>query len=443
MQTLIDGWRDHGDLVQFRGIGPLFPVYLFAHPDYVSHALRDNADNYPKTPFINDKWRMVVGEGLICSTGDFWLRQRRLAQPAFDPKLILGYGPMMTDTAGEMLDRWQGYADRGEPLDIALEMTKLALSILAQGMFSADWRKDAEVMAPAVEVAIGHAYHQIESFVALPQSVPTPGNVRFKQARATLDRIIYRVIEERKRSKADREDLLERLMGARDEQTGEGMSKEQVRNELMTFMFGGHETVASGLAWTLYLLSKHPTVTARMRAEADEVLGGRTPTADDIKQLEYTGLVIKESLRLYPPVWLISRTPLEDDEVGGFHVPAGSMCLLSSYVSHRHPEFWDNPEGFDPDRFTPERSEGRPKHVWFPFSGGPRQCIGGFFGLTEMHLVLPMILQRFRVDLVPGHRVVPKPGITLGHEHGLLMTLTSLNGSRPTAGTGAAAAAAG
>jgi cytochrome P450 len=422
INTLLSGWREHGGLVKFDGIGPLFPVYLFAHPDYVNVALRERPDIYPKTPFISDKWRMVVGEGLICSEGDFWLHQRRLAQPMFDPKLIMGFGPMMTDTAGEMLDRWQRKADTGQPIDMAHEMTLLALAILGKAMFSADW--DVERMAPAVEVAIGHAYKRIEAFVALPETLPTPGNRRFARAKATLDEIIYGIIRERHRTKAQNRDLLQLLMDAEDPETGQGMGDEQVRNEVMTFMFGGHETVAAGLAWTLYLLSKHPEVTRRMRDEALEVVGEeRVPTTDDIPQLEYTNLVIQESLRLYPPVWLISRTPTEDNDVGPYRIPAGSMVLLSSYIAHRSPEFWDNPEGFDPERFTPERSEGRPKHVWFPFSGGPRQCIGGYFGLTEMKLVLPMILQRFQVDLVPGHPVVPKPGITLGMKHGLLMTV--------------------
>jgi cytochrome P450 len=424
IQTLLDGWQAHGDLVKFDGIGPLFPVYLFAHPDYVNVALRERPEIYPKTPFISDKWRMVVGEGLICSEGDFWLRQRKLAQPAFNPKLLLANGPMITDTAGAMLEDWAGRADTGKPVDVALEMTKLALSVVGQAMFSAQW--DVDTMAHGVEVAIGHAYKRMEAFVALPENLPTPGNRRFAQAKASLDEIIHRIIRERHDARGDPpEDLLSRLMEARDEETGEYMGDEQVRNEVMTFMIGGHETVASGMAWTLYLLSKHPEVAQRMRAEVDEVLEGRIPTTDDIPNLTYTDLVIQESLRLYPPVWLISRTPTEDNEVGGYTIPAGSMVLLSSFVSHRHPDFWDNPEGFDPERFTPERSEGRPKHAWFPFSGGPRQCIGGYLGLTEMKLVLPMILQRFQADLVPGHKVVPKPGITLGHEHGLLMTLRS------------------
>ncbi len=444
--TLLRGWRDHGDVVRFRGVGPLFPVYLLAHPDHIKHVLQDNHRNYPKTPFVNDKWRMVVGEGLICSGGDFWRRQRRLAQPAFHRQLLNQFGATMTGTTATLLERWRDHAARGEPLNLSVEMVHHALSVLAQCIFSADWSREAEVMGPAVEVAIGHAYHQLEAFVSLPEHVPTPANRRFKAARALLDEIVYRLIAERHRSIARGEeqppDLIAALMLARDEETGERMSDEQVRNEVMTFMFGGHETVANGLAWALYLLSLHPLVLRRLQAEVDEALAGRVPTVEDIARLPYTTMVVQESLRLYPPVWLISRTPDADDTVGGYRIPAGSMVLLSAFISHRHPDFWENPEGFDPERFSPERAHGRPRHAWLPFSGGPRKCIGDAFGLMEMQLVIAMIAQRFSVHLLPGHPVIPKPGITLGQKQGLWITLAPRAARVGPAGVPAAPASA-
>jgi cytochrome P450 len=425
--TLLSGWREYGDVVQFRGIGPLFPVYLLANPDHIKQALQTKHQIYPKTPFVNDKWRMLVGEGLICSTGEFWRTQRRLVQPAFHRGLVGSFAEGMVSATGDLLARWERHAVAGEPLDMAVEMVHHALTVLAQACFSADWKREAEVMGPAVEVAIGHAYEQMGQLVAPPEWVPTPGNVRFRRARSTLDDIIYRLITERRRSIARGEpqprDLLGLLIDATDEDTGRGMGDEQVRNEVMTFMFGGHETVASGLAWSLYLLSMHPVVQRRMRQEVVDVLAGRDPTLADLDKLEYGARAVKEALRLYPPVWLISRTPVEDDEVGGYHIPAGSMVLLSAYVAHRHPGFWENPEGFDPDRFTPERSADRPRHAWIPFSGGPRKCIGDYFGQLEMQIVLSMILARYRPGLVPGHPVVPKPGITLGFRKGLRMTV--------------------
>lgn len=425
--TLLTGWRKYGDVVRFPGIGPLFPVYLLANPDHIKRVLQDEHQRYPKTPFVNDRWRQLVGEGLICSTGDFWRRQRRLVQPAFHRDLVASFADGMVTATSTLLERWGRSADMGQPLDMAVEMVHHALTILAQACFSADWKREAQIMGPAVEVAIGHAYEQMGQIVAAPEWIPTPANRRFRRARSTLDSIVYRLIDERRRSMGRGEpqprDLLGLLLEATDEDSGVGMPDEQVRNEVMTFMFGGHETVASGLAWSLYLLSQHPVVQRRMRQELLDVLVGRDPTVADLDKLEYGGRVVRECLRLYPPVWLISRTPVEDDEVGGFRVPAGSMVLLSAYVAHRHPAFWDNPEGFDPDRFMVVRSEARPRYAWVPFSSGPRKCIGDYFGQLELQLVLSMILARYRVDLVPGYPVVPKPGITLGFQHGLLMTV--------------------
>ena len=419
--TLMAGFRDYGDIVKFRGVGPLFPIYLFAHPDYAMHALKDNAENYPRTPLVRSKWHMVVGDGLICIEGDFWRSQRKLAQPSFDPKLLQSFDALIAEETEAMLERWDGFAERGEPLDIAREMTHLALANLGGAMFSTGWRQEALVMADAVEFTIGYAYMLLTQPVVLPENVPTPANRRFKEARRTLEQIMERMIARRHSVDEQPKDLLGTLMAARDAETGEGLSDYQVRSHLMTFMFGGHETVAVGLAWTWWLLSKHPEVLRKLEAEVDEKLNGELPNFENTRQLEYLTRVINESLRIRPPVWLMSRMPTEDDEVGGYHIPAGSQILISSYVSHHHTDFWDNPEGFDPDRWLPERVAERPKHAWFPFSGGPHQCIGGYFGLMEMQIVISMILQRLELDVVPGHVVEAKPGITLGFKHGLLM----------------------
>jgi cytochrome P450 len=269
--------------------------------------------------------------------------------------------------------------------------------------------------------------------VVVPENVPTPANRRFIAARSTLERIMERIIGRRRKETEQPADLLGALINARDPDTGEGLSDYQLRSHLMTFMFGGHETVAVGLAWTWWLLSRHPEVLRRLEAEVDDGLNGDRPTFENTRPLTYLTQVVSESLRIRPPVWLMSRVPLDDDEIGGFRIPAGSQVLISSLVSHRHPDFWDNPEGFDPERFTPERSDARPKHAWFPFSGGPHQCIGGYFGLMEMQIVIARVLQRFELQLVPGHRVEPRPGITLGFKHGLQMTLERRDTSRGAA----------
>jgi cytochrome P450 len=433
MTTLMKGWREYGDVVQYRGIGPLFPVFCLAHPDHAKHVLQDNNKNYPKTPFVDAKWHMVVGDGLICSTGDFWKRQRRLAQPAFHRQRVAAFAKLMTDATEEHLETWKEPGERGEILDLKPQMVHLTLNILARALFSADWAREAKAMGPAISIAIRHAYEGMEAFVSLPENLPTPANRRFKEARGTLDEIVYRLIAERRRSGIEANDLLGMLMSAVDvEETGESMNDKQVHDEVMTFIFGGHETVSSGLTWTFYLLSKHPIVARRLREELANVLGGRVPTVEDIPNLPYLSMVIQEAMRLYPPVWLISRTPTEDDEVGGYLIPAGSMVLISKYVIHRHPDFWENPDGFDPERFTPERIAARPRHAYFPFSAGPRKCIGDGFGVLEMQMVLATVLQRYQLDLVPGFPIIPQPGITLRQLYGLPMFLrpiTSSNGA--------------
>ena len=218
------------------------------------------------------------------------------------------------------------------------------------------------------------------------------------------------------------------LVFARDEETGQSMSDKQLRDEVMTIFLAGHETTANALGWTWYLLSRHPEVTRRLETELAEVLGGQTPTLDDLSKLNYTSMVIQEAMRLYPPVWIIGRNAVKADQIDGYDIPADSSIMLSPYVTHRHTNFWDNPEGFDPERFNPERAKGRPYFAYFPFGGGPRLCIGNNFALMEAKLVLATVAQRYRLELVPGHPVEPEPLVTLRPKHGLLMTLHPRNG---------------
>ena len=424
--TLLAGRQEYGDVVRFDGIGPLFPVYLVAHPDGVKHVLQDNHRNYPKTPIVNNRWRALVGEGLICSEGDFWRQQRRLSQPAFQRHLVQRFAPTMTESTGELLNRWARDDRAGREIDLTTDMTRLALNVLGQALFDANWRQDADAMAEAVHVTIGEAYRRFGQFVSIPDGIPTPANRRFAASKARLDEIIYRVIDHRRRAAAPHpDDLLEALLTAT-LPDGSRMPVEQVRNEVMTFMFGGHETVAAGLTWALYLLSRHVEVARRLEREVRDVLGGRPPTMADLASLPYIGAVVQECLRLYPPVWLISRTPAADDIINGYGIPAGSMVLLSPYVTHRHPDVWSNPAGFDPDRWDAESAPGRHRFAWWPFSGGPRKCIGDFFGQLEMQLVIVMIVQRFRLESLPGMAPVPKPGITLGQQEHLKVRLRAL-----------------
>jgi cytochrome P450 len=256
--------------------------------------------------------------------------------------------------------------------------------------------------------------------VRVPIGVPTPSNRRFRRFRATLDRIVYDVIERRRRQGVG-DDLLSRLMEARDSETGERMDDRQLRDEVMTMFLAGHETTANALTWTWYLLSRHPDARLRVEGELSRVLGGRAPSLDDLASLPYTGMVLLESLRLYPPAWMFSRRAIEKEELGGYVVPKGAMVMVPPYVVHRHPGLWERPESFEPERFAPERSEGRPRLAFFPFGAGPRLCIGRDFALQEAQLVLATVAQRCRLELVPGHPVVPEPRITLRSKHGIRM----------------------
>ena len=417
---LVDGWRRYGDVVRFR-VARL-TLHLVAHPDGVKHVLT-RYRVYQKTPFVDAAWRREVGEGLICSRGEFWLRQRRIAQPLFHRERIAAFGELIVDRTQALMDGWEEHAAAGTAVDMRVQMQRLTLDILARALFGTDWSRDAERMGDAVSTELAQLYRNVEPPGAPPEWLPLASNRALKRARMDLDATVYRLIAERRRRADADTDLVSTLIAARDEETGEAMSDRQIHDEVKTMIFGGHETVSTGLTWLWYLLSRYPESARRLRLELAEVLEGRRPTAADVPQLSYTTRVIEESMRLFPPVWLISRTPVEDDSIDGFAMPAGSMVLISPFITHRHPAFWDDPEGFDPDRFLPERSGGRHRHAYLPFSGGPRKCIGDGFGMLQMQLIVATIAQRFRPDLVPGHPVVPQPGMTLRARHGMSMTI--------------------
>jgi cytochrome P450 len=335
-------------------------------------------------------------------------------------------GPAMTDTTDEALVRWRELAQRGEPIDIQTEMMHMILAILTRTLFGADMSGDAAAVEQSVATQAKYLNDRLNSPVDIPERAPLPVQRRFLAARATLNRVVDDVIADRRRTGVDTGDLLSILLEARDEETGEPISDEQARDEIKTLLIAGHETTATTLGWTFYLLSKHPEVTEQLRAELDEVLGDRAPTAEDVPNLKYTTMVLYESLRLYPPLWIVSRMPIEDDEIAGYPVKAGTSVIICSYVTHRHPEFWDNPEGFEPERHTPERMKERHRYAYIPFGGGPRGCIGFPFAIMEMPLVLARVLQQFRVNLVPGFEVEPESAISLRQKRGALMHIEPL-----------------
>ncbi len=417
----LEARRRYGDVVRFRSIGNLHWI-LLAHPHDIESVLRVNHQNYVKGLF-SQPLKLVVGGGLVTSEGGFWLRQRRLAQPAFHRKRLVALGTITTRAAEAMLVRWEAYARKAQPFDVNGEMMPLTLRIVGEALFSADVSGDADTIGRALTVALEHVDYRSYSLFAFPERVPTPRNRRFIHARQLLDEVVLKLIEGRRRSGNDVGDLLSMLLLARDEDTGETMSDAQLRDEVMTILLAGHETTANTLSWAWYVLAQNTEAEQKLHAELAEVLGGRTPSLDDLPRLPYTRMVIDETLRLYPPAWGLARQPIADDEIRGYRIPAGTPVFFIQYVTHRHPDFWEQPDLFDPDRWRPERSAGRPSFAYFPFGGGPRLCIGNNFALMEAQLVLATVAQRFRLRLARNFPVEPRPMVTLRPRNGIWMTL--------------------
>jgi cytochrome P450 len=408
--------RDFGGVVYFK-IGPR-RGFLVSNPDDVRHVLQDNARNYHKSP-LYDKLRMFLGNGLLTSEDDFWLRQRRIAQPAFHRQKLAGLARVMADAARDAAERWLPLAESGRPVDVDEEMMRLTRNVVVRALLGADLGPFTSTIDPAWTVINEHIG---ESFWSLGfDTLPTPKYRRFKAARAILRGAVDHVIAERRRTGADGDDLLSMLMAARDEETGEAMTDEQLRVEVTTFLLAGQETTSLALTWTWYLLSQHPQVRQRLEDEIDAVLGGRPPDYMDLANLPYLRMVVDESMRLYPPAWGFSRQAMSDDQLGGFRLPRGWLAFVIPYVLHRLPAFWRDPDVFDPERFLPERSADRPKFAYIPFGAGPRQCIGNQFALIETQLTVATFAQAYRLRLQPGHRVDPWPLITLRPRFGMPM----------------------
>lgn len=413
--------REHGDVVRFH-LGPQ-PLIFVSSPEAVRHVMQDNARNYTKQTPGFDVVRELLRQGLLTSDGELWIRQRRLAQPAFHRQKLAGFGRLMMEAAVERAEAWAPEIGTGKPLDVSGEMMRLALRMAGDALFgTTDVLRAANEIRDALDVVLAYAHNRITKPLTLPRSVPTPFNLKVNRAVAALDGVVFSVIEQRRREPKPREDLLAMLMEATDADTGERMGDAQLRDEVMTLLLAGHETTANTLSWTWYMLSMHPMVRRTLQAELASVLGGRPPTVEDMPKLVYTRMVIDEVLRLYPPAWVFSRSPLQDDEIGGFHIPKGGFVVISPWVTHHHPKFWENPTGFDPERFRPERAAAQPRFAYFPFGGGPRLCIGQGFALMELVMAIATLAQRMNLDLIPDRPVVPEFSITLRPRGGLWMT---------------------
>jgi cytochrome P450 len=408
-----------GDVVRLQLPGRTF---LLNHPKHVKHVLQDNHTNYVKG-WVFDRIKPYWGESLLTAEGDTWRKQRLRVQPSFKREHTTGFAPIITRRTTEMLDRWEGIADgRGEVV-MYDAMTQLALVIITDVLFGVELWGDVSKMTGAVQTALRVLKTRVAALAPLPLWVPTPDNLRFNQAMRTLNEGVDAIVEQTRRDAKAARSFVATLMEARDSESGERMSDEQLHYEVIGMLQQGHDTIGETLAWTFYLLSLHPEVERKLHAEVTRVLGGRVPVVADLEQLKYATMVVHESLRIIPPVWIIPRDALRDDEIGGFKVPAKSTVLLCPYLTHRHPEFWENPEAFDPERFLPERAKGRPRHAYFPFGGGPRLCMGLDMAIMETLLILAMIVQRFQVHLVPGHREEPECILDMIPRYGVRATL--------------------
>ncbi len=407
--------REHGDVVGLR-FGHR-RVYLINHPDIFEEILVTQSRHFIKNFALRIN-PLVFGKGLLVSEGDFWLKQRRLIQPAFSRSRLAGYAQVMVDAAQAMLASWKP----GEIRDIYSDMMRLTLAITARTLFDAEVDGDASEVGNALHLLQENFLVRINSLLLLPIWVPTPQNLRLRKIVRRLDEIIYRFIRQRRQGSIEKPDLLSILLQARDED-GSRMSDQQVRDEAMTLFLAGHETTALALSWTWHLLAGHPQVEEKLLAEVDSVLAGRIPTFQDLPRLKYTEKVVQESMRVYPPVYLIGREAIEECVIGGFRVKRGTTLLMCQWLIHRDPRFFEQPEKFQPERWTEEFSRTMPRFAYFPFGGGPRLCIGNTFAMTEMVLVLAAIAQRFRFTAKPGHEVVLWPSFTLRPRNGILANL--------------------
>jgi cytochrome P450 len=401
---------DHGDVVRFPVATDT--VWLVTHPNHVQHVLKDNAKNYTKGRVYDDV-RPVLGRGLITNEGESWLRQRRLAQPAFHGRHLEGFSQVAAEETERMLATWNA----GETRDVSHDVMGLAFRIACRTLFGADTDVDIDEADRQFTAATRAAVLRTREVLKLPLGAPRPNNIRYRRAIAWLDTLVYRLIAERRARGVDRADLLGMLLSARDEDTGEGMDDRQLRDEVLTFLFAGHETTANTLAWALHLLATSPAELDALRADLATLPG--PPRFADLPNVPRLRRIVEETLRLYPPVWWLERCNVAEDQLGAYTVPPGTRLALSAWVTHRLPEFWSDPLRFDPDRFLPARVEGRHKFAWYPFAGGPRICIGNTFAMVTTCQALGAVLHRFRVSPAPGHVVITEPLVTVRPKGGI------------------------
>ena len=406
--------REYGDIVFVRVVN--HPVFVLNHPRDIEEVLLTNYGNFVKSIFLRES-QALFGNGLLTSDGSTWVRQRRLLQPSFHHERVAAYSRIMVGHAERMLATWRD----GETRDLLPDMIQLTMEIIAEVLFGDDLASETAQASEALRVFF-EQFDERFGLYLIPEWLPTPGNIRYRRAIGRLDGLLEKVIRLRRSSGHDSGDILSMLLRVQAED-GSRMNERQLRDEMMTLFFTGHETTALALSWTWYLLAQHPEVEARVYEEVDRVLGQRVPTHEDIPQLHLVDAVIKESLRLYPPAYGVVRQAVKDCQIGGYTVPAGTTLAMFPWMVHRDPRYFDRPEEFLPDRWSDGLAKRLPKCAYFPFSVGPRVCIGNTFALTELALLIPVIVRKFQFQLAPGYRVHLNPSLTLRPRPGVKVVL--------------------
>ncbi|MFC5827039.1 cytochrome P450 [Nonomuraea insulae] len=411
--------EEYGDAVKMT-IGPK-SIYLFNHPDHAKHVLADNSGNYHKGIGLSEA-RRVIGDGLLTSEGELWKRQRRTIQPLFQNKRIAQQDTVIGEEAGRLVERLRAHVGGG-PVDVAREMTGLALGVLGRTLLDADLGAHASI-GHSFEGVQDQAMFEMVTLGMVPLWLPLPLHLRFRRSRRALYRAVDLLVAERLSRPTDGGDLLSMLVASVKEEADPRAARQRLRSELVTVLLAGHETTASTLSWAFHLLDRHPEVWERLHDEVVSVLGDRPPTYEDLQRLTYTTMILHEVMRLYPPVWALTRVARQDDEVGGYRVPAGADVLISTYTLHRHPEYWEEPGRFDPGRFDPELPSVRPRYAYIPFGAGPRFCVGNHLGMMEATFVLAMVARELKLTGLPGFRAVPEAMLSLRVRGGLPMTVS-------------------
>ncbi|TDV41033.1 cytochrome P450 [Actinophytocola oryzae] len=422
--------REYGDAVRVA-IGPK-KLYIFNHPEHAKHVLADNAANYHKGIGYTEAKR-ALGDGLLTSEGALWKEQRRTIQPVFQHKRIAGRADVIIDEALELVARLSRHRDSGSPVDVLDEVTALTLGVLGSTLLDTDLGA-YESIGHSFEAVQDQAMFEMETLGLVPRWLPLKGQREFRTARADLERIVGLLVAQRAANPIESgDDVLTRLIASTGKEADPRVAERRMRDELVTLLLAGHETTASTVGWTLNLVSRHPDVRRRLHEEALAVFGDGRPAYLDLQKLRYTNMVLQEAMRLYPPVWILPRRALADDEVGGYHVPAGADVLISPYTLHRHPRYWPEPDRFDPERFDPDVQTDRPRYAHLPFGAGPRFCVGNHLGMMEATFIIATLMRDLRLDHVPGHRVIPEPMMSLRLGGGLPLTVHSWTANTRTA----------